>query len=109
MYTAHRLLISGWQFSGDKCLGIAAVKERESMFYGFKYVPRMVHNQLNHTLELKMMELDKKVLKGARDIMVYGERRMWIVGFLALFFLLHIREVDAGEIVDWRLSYPGLV
>lgn len=69
----------------------------------------MVQNQLNYALELKMMELDKKILKGAQDIMVNGERRMWLVGFLALVFLLHVREVDAGGIIYWSRFYYGLV
>jgi hypothetical protein len=101
--------MSEWQFSSNECLGISAVKERDSIFYGFKHVPRMVQNQLDYALELKIMELDKKILKGAQDIMANGEQRMWIVGFLALFFLLHIREVDAGGILNWSRSYPDLV
>jgi hypothetical protein len=83
--------------------------EEDSIFYGFKLVPRMVQNQLNYALELKMMELDRKILKGAQDIMVNGKRSMWLVGFLALVFLLHVREVDAGRIIYWSRFYHGLV
>jgi hypothetical protein len=55
------------------------------------------------------MELDGKILKGAQDIMENGKRHMWVVGFLASFFLLHIREVDAGDLINWSRSYPDLV
>jgi hypothetical protein len=98
LYTALRLKRIRWRFFGDESLGMPTIEE-DSIFYGFKFVPRMVQKQLDYALELKMMELDRKILKGAQDIMVDGERRMWLVGFLALVFLLHVREVDAGTII----------
>jgi hypothetical protein len=101
MYTVVRLLRIGWWFTGNESLGMPTVKERDSLFCNLKCVPRMVQNQLNHALELKMMELDQKIWKGAKDIMESGERCMWIVGFLALVLLLHIREVYAGRIIYW--------
>jgi hypothetical protein len=111
MNTALRLERIGWQFpkgkSESECLGMAAVKERNSLFYRLKCVPRMVQNQLNHALELKMMELDQKILKAAKRILKGRERSMWIVGFLALVFLLHVREVHAGRIMYWM--YHDLV
>jgi hypothetical protein len=102
MSTIARLLMIGWRFTGNESLGMSTVKERDSLFYGLKWVPCIVQKQLNHALELKMMELDQKIWKGAKDIMESGERYMWIVGFLALVLLLHIREVYAGRIIYWR-------
>jgi hypothetical protein len=64
MYTALRLIIIGWQFSGNEGLGMVTVKEEDSIFYSLKYVPRITRDQLNHALELKMMELAKNILKG---------------------------------------------
>ncbi len=90
MYTAVLLLRMGWWFSSNESLEMETVKERNSLFYGLKYVPRMVHKQLNYALELKMMELDQKILEGVHDIMEGGDRCMWIVGFLALILLFHI-------------------
>ena len=109
MFSILRLLRLGWEFSGNESLGMVTVKEKESVFYGFKHVPRMLRDQLNHTLELKMMELDTKILKGARDILENGKRRMWVIGYLVLFFLLHVREVFAGRLLIWSHCYTELV
>ena len=108
LYTALRLLMIRLRFFGNESLGMLTIEE-DSIFYGFKFVPRIVQKQLNYALELKMMELDRKILKGAQDIMVKGDRRMWLVGFLALVFLLHVREVDVGRIIYWSCFYNGLV
>jgi hypothetical protein len=65
MFTALRLLRIGWQFSSEESLGMATVKGKDSVFYSFKHVPCIVQNQLNHALELRIIELDRKILKGA--------------------------------------------
>jgi hypothetical protein len=109
MFTILRLFRLGWDFSGNESLGIVTVKEKESVFYGFKHVPRMLRDQLNHTLDLKMMELDTEILKDARRILEDGKRDMWVIGYLVLFFLLHIREVYAGRLLYWSHSYTNLV
>ncbi len=69
MYTVLRLLRIGWKFSGDESLGMATVREKDSPFYGFKHVPQILRDQLNHVLELKLKELDTEILKGAQDIL----------------------------------------
>ena len=64
-------------------------------------VPRMIQNQLGHLLELNMIDLDRKTLKGVQALMEKRERRMWVVVTLAVFLLLHTREVDAGRNIFW--------
>ena len=90
-----------WQFAGDESLGMAAVKERNSPWYGTKPVPRMIQNQLGHLLELNMIKLDREISKGIQNAMEKRQRRMWVVVTLATFFLLHIRELDAGRNIFW--------
>ena len=109
MFAALRLLRLGWDFSGNESLGIETVKEKESVFYGFRHVPRMLRDQLNSALELEMMKLDKEILKDARRILEDGKPDMWVIGYLVLFFLLHIREVYAGRLLYWSHSYTNLV
>lgn len=109
MFTIIRLLRLGWAFSGNESLGMVTVTQENSVFYGFKHVPRMLRDQLNHALELKMMELDTRILKSARDILENGKRSMWVIGYLVLFFLLHVREVYAGRLLIWRDYYTELV
>lgn len=101
MYTTLRLMRIRWQFSGDESLGMATVGERNSAWYGIKPVPRMIQNQLGHLLELNIIELDRKILKGIQDMLEKRQRRMWVVVTLAAFLLLHIRELDAGRNIFW--------
>ena len=81
---------------------MATVTDRFSAWYGIIPVPRMVQNQLGHLLELKMIELDKNILKAVQDLLEKRSRRMWVIGTLAVFLLLHIRELDAGRNIYWR-------
>lgn len=101
MYTTLHLMRTKWRFSGDESLGMVIVEERKSAWCGIKPVPRMIQNQLGHLLELNMIELDRKILKGIQDEMRKGHRRVWIDVTLAAFLLLHIRELDAGRNIFW--------
>ena len=98
-----------WKFPGDETLGMAAVEDRDSAWYGIKPVPRMIQNQLIHVLELNMIELDSKNLPGVQALMEKRERRMWAVVTLAVFLLLlYTRELDAGRSIFWA-RYIDLV
>ena len=101
MYTTLCLMRIKWQFSGDESLGMAVMEDRDSVWYGIKPVPRMIQNQLGHLLELNMIDLDRKAIKGIQALMEKRERRMWVVVTLAVFLLLHTREVDAGRNIFW--------
>ncbi|KAM0794839.1 hypothetical protein BDR22DRAFT_814504 [Usnea florida] len=92
----------GWQFTGEENLGMAPVTDKLSAWYGTVPVPRMVQNQLGHLLELKMIELDGKILKAVQQLLYKRSRPTWIIGTLAVFILLHIRELDAGRNIYWR-------
>lgn len=101
MYTTLRIMRLKWVLSGDESLGMAAVEDRDSAWYGLKPVPRMIQNQLGHLLELNLIALDRKILRVVQGMIEKGERRMWIVVTLAVFLLLHIRELDAGRNILW--------
>lgn len=81
---------------------MATVKDERSAWYELIPVPRMVQNQLGHLFELHMIKLDEKILKAVQVILEKRNRRMWVVGTLAVFILLHIRELDAGRNIYWR-------
>ncbi|KAK3291070.1 uncharacterized protein B0H64DRAFT_331354 [Chaetomium fimeti] len=99
MYTALRLITKGCRFSGPETLGMTVIDDPVSAWYGHIPVPRMVKNQVNHLLELKMIELDQKITDALNRLL--SDRRLWIVGTLAVFLLLHIRELDAGRNIYW--------
>lgn len=64
-------------------------------------MPRMIQNQLGHLLELKMIELDKKILLALREALQTRNRSSWISTSLAFFILLHVRELDAARNIFW--------
>ena len=97
MYTALRLIANGWHFAGSDTLGMSTIQDRTSAWYGLTPVPRMVTNQLNHLLELEMIRLDRKILKSVHELLEKPHRRKWLFGTLAVFLLLHVRELDAGR------------
>ena len=110
MYTALCLIMIGCQFSGtrkertgveDDYLDMTLVEDTKSAWYGRTPVPRMVTNQLNHWLELRMAELDREILKELAKIFERRKRHMWVIGILALFLLLHTREIDIGRNIFW--------
>ena len=98
----------GWQFACKETLGMTVVRNRNSAWYGITPIPRMVQNQLGHLLELKMIELDREILKALQDVLEEKSRKMWVVATLAVFLLLHIRELDAGRNIFWR-RYEDIV
>ena len=102
MYTTLRLISIGWGFCGEETLEMTIVTDRSSSWYGNIPVPRMVQNQLGHLLELNMIELDARILRAVHDLLGKRSRQMWVVGTLAMFLLLHIRELDAGRNIYWR-------
>lgn len=81
---------------------MSPVDSEASPWYGITPVPRVLQNQLNHQMELKMAELDEKITKNIMTIMKKAERKNWLTGTLALFFLLHVREIDAGRNFFWN-------
>jgi hypothetical protein len=83
-------------------LGMAKIEDTDSAWFGCIPIPRMVANQVNHRLELRMKELDSEILKHADDLLQTKKQHAWVVGTLALFLVLHIRELDAGRNIFWK-------
>src|SRR4051794_11657838 len=88
---------AGWHFAGRETLGMSVVRKPESPFYGAAPVPRMVENQLNHAIEVYMVQLEKDILHWLET----STNENWVYQFLAIFFVLHVREVDAGRNLYW--------
>jgi hypothetical protein len=62
---------------------------------------RGVFGDEDDLLELNMIDLDRKILKGTQALLEKKERRILIAVTLAVFLLLHIREVDAVRNIFW--------
>ncbi|KAF1965719.1 hypothetical protein BU23DRAFT_488616, partial [Bimuria novae-zelandiae CBS 107.79] len=95
-----------WKFAGNETLGMDTIEQEGSAWSGIRPVPRMIQNQLGHQLELHMMTLDKKILKGIQGMM--RDRKQWAVTTIALAILLHTRELDIGRNLYWsRYADPA--
>ena len=103
--------MTGPQFSGtrkertgvdDDYLDMTKVEDRDSAWFGCTPVPRMITNQINHRLELRIGELDSEILKEVAKLLERRERHMWVIGILTCFLLLHTRELDTGRTIFWR-------
>lgn len=101
MYTTLHLMRVKWKFSEDESLEMATVKDWDFAWYNIKSVPWMIQNQLGHLLKMKLINLNRKILKVVQNLMKKREQHMWIVITLAVFLLLHIQELDAGRNILW--------
>lgn len=74
----------------DDYLDITIVKETDPVWFGRRAVPCIVTNQLNHRVELRIIELNSRVLKDTKELPDSKDCHLWPVGILAVFLLLHI-------------------
>lgn len=102
LYTALQLLRRGWRFAGEPSLGMLPIEGEQSAWKGECPVPRMVQNQLNHQLELHMGRLDARILVRLQKLLVKKDPESFATATLAMFLLLHIRELDAARIIYWK-------
>lgn len=61
----------------------------------------MIQNQIGHLLELKMIALDKEILRDLQAMMERRYRKEWPIVTIALTILLHTRELDIGRNLFW--------
>jgi hypothetical protein len=69
----------------------------------------MLQDQLNHALEMEITRLDTEILKNAQRILENRKLDIWVIGYLVLFFLLHVQEVYARRFLIWSHCYLELV
>lgn len=97
----------GWKFAGDEALEMSIIDDQDSPWHGMRPVPRMVQNQLDHLLELHVIALDKAIIREVNILLRKRQRSKWLITILAVFFLLHVREVDGARNIYWeRWSDP---
>ena len=111
MYTALVLMMKGCHFSrrrkertgiDDDYLGMSEVEDNFSAWFGCIPVPRMVTNQINHQLELRIQSLDSQIMKDVHRRLREKSYRSWIVDTITIFLVLHIRELDGGRNIFWQ-------
>ncbi|KAH7111612.1 hypothetical protein EDB81DRAFT_671249 [Dactylonectria macrodidyma] len=103
MLTVLRLLRIGWRFpeGSSETLGMTAVDDVNSPWHRIIPVPRTLLNQLNHELELELVQLHKEVLRAIQDMFRNHRRSKLLSATFATFLLLHVLELDAGRLIHW--------
>lgn len=101
LYTTLVLLQRGWRLQ-EPALGMSPIQDENSAWYGEMPAPRMVQNQLGHLLELRMVELDAEILGALHKLIAKRHIMDWLVITLAVYLLLHVRELDAARIIYWK-------
>jgi len=100
LWAANRLLMKGWQICGHEYLGMDIVDNIESPLHGTIPVSRVLQNQLDHLLELEIVQTERLLLKNLQKAMRLSDRSSWIIIFLGIAIMLHAMERDT-----WRLLY----
>ncbi|KAH8746505.1 hypothetical protein F5883DRAFT_438010 [Diaporthe sp. PMI_573] len=101
MYTTLALLQEGWHLERE-ALGMSPIEDERSAWNGVMPAPQMVQNQLGHLLELRMVELDAAILSTLHKMIEKRRLLDWPTVTVAIFLLLHVRELDAARIIYWK-------
>lgn len=96
LYTTYRLIRRRFYLHGNETLDMPKLGNSLRSL-----PPRMVRNHITHILELRLWTLDQRIRKTVQSLL-YARRRVdWVRGTLAVFFLIHVQELDAGRLISW--------
>lgn len=101
VWTAHQLLIKGWQMTVPGSLGMPLVMDQTSFLFNTIPAPRVLQNQLDSRLERYCAVQEGKYLKMLSDTMRQNRRNEWVVIFISAIILLHTRERDIHRLLYW--------
>jgi len=107
LWSAHRLLMTGWQLTVPGDLGMFPVTDQGSLLNGTTPAPRVLQNQLDRILEQYCADKELECLKELQKFMRRESKRPWIVIFIVTILLLHVRERDIWRLLYWTLSNNG--
>jgi len=108
LWSAHRLLMTGWQLTVPGDLGMFPVTEQGSLLNGTTPAPRVLQNQLDRILAQYCADKELECLKELQKFMRRESKRPWIVIFIVTILLLHVRERDIWRLLYWTLSNNGV-
>ena len=102
LWTANRLLMKGWRFSGRDTLGMTMFAD------GSTPAPRVLQNQLDHRLESYIAQVEVHVLTDLQKAMLRTPRNEWINVFIVVVIILHVRERDIWRLAHWIINPDGV-
>ncbi|KAF1363473.1 hypothetical protein EJ07DRAFT_152281 [Lizonia empirigonia] len=104
LWSAHRLLMQGWQLTFPGSLGMLPVVDQDSFLFNTTPAPRVLQNQLDQILEQYCAKKEMEYLKALQGAMRKTVRRDWITIFASSIILLHTRERDIWRLLYWTLD-----
>ena len=102
LWTATRLLMKGWEISGDDRLGMTLVKDMRSPLHGTVPAPRVLQNQLDSNLESYIMRRERDLLRAVQNAMLKQRSSSWVVISLVVVVFLHVLERDIWRLMYWK-------
>jgi hypothetical protein len=99
LYTTFRLIRLSCTLHGNETLDMPKLGNSLRSL-----PPRMVRNQITHALELHVGKLDQNITRSVQTLLYAGRRADWVRVTLAIFFLVHVRELDAARLISWSLN-----
>lgn len=107
-WAANRLLMKGWEISGQQTLGMCNVTDVSSYLIDTIPAPRVLQNRLDLNLELYIAKTELQLLKALQNAMLQTRPHAWIVVFTATVITLHARVRDIWRLEHWVLN-PNVV
>ncbi|KAF2633001.1 hypothetical protein BU25DRAFT_304826, partial [Macroventuria anomochaeta] len=104
LWSAHRLLMQGWQLTFPGSLGMPLVMNRGSFLFNTTPAPRVLQNQLDRRLERYCADKEAECLKALSRTLRQKYRREWTATFISAVILLHTRERDIFRLLYWTLD-----
>ncbi|UPX14887.1 uncharacterized protein EKO05_0005358 [Ascochyta rabiei] len=104
LWSAHRLLMQGWQLTLPGSLGMPPVTDPSSFLFNTTPAPRVIQNQLDRRLERYCADQEAECLKALSVTMLGRYRRDWVATFISAVMVLHTRERDIFRLLYWTLD-----
>lgn len=70
LWAANRLLMKGWEISGEQTLGMCNVTDVSSYLFDTILAPRVLQNQLDRNIELYIAKTELELLKALQNAML---------------------------------------
>lgn len=108
LWTAHSLLMKGWEIDKCQTLGMRKITHKDSSLYGTTPAPRVMQNQLDSCLETRIAETELALLKELEKAMLRRSEHSRIAIFIAVVITLHSRERDIWRLEGWLLNQDAV-
>ncbi|KAI5858007.1 hypothetical protein BZA05DRAFT_112320 [Tricharina praecox] len=99
---------SSWRICGVNTLGMEPINDPEMKFHGFIPLPRLINQQLDAQLELRVATMENELLTELQNHILDRNSTDWFGIFLTIFVHLSSIERDTWGLNTWEHDGPTL-